>query len=211
MKKRPLSALGVAWFGAGLAGPAPAATVYDESVNGDLANTGGGPLAVLSLSAGGNDLLGTTGASASFVIDRDYVTIEVPVGLQLAALTVLPNTHVVGGDDFGQAFLGIQSGPAVTVSPVSGSPAGLLGYSHYNGNDAGSNILPRIGAGFGASGFSGPLGAGAYSLWIQDFNAGSSTYGFRFTLAPVPEPATWALMVLGGGLIAGAGIRRRRA
>jgi len=39
----------------------------------------------------------------------------------------------------------------------------------------------------GSSGFSA-LGTGTYSIWIQDFNAGTFTYGFDFALTPTPEP-----------------------
>ena len=44
------------------------------------------------------------------------------------------------------------------------------------------------------AGFVPPLGPGNYSFWVQDFNAGSFSYGFDFGVttasAPVPEPGT---------------------
>lgn len=208
MKRVPL--MGVLLAGLAVAGPAAAVTTHDEAGAGDFKNTGGDPTLV-SLVAGDNDIIGTTGADASFVIDRDYFTFEVPANAELTALTVLPGTAVVGSDDFNQAFFAIQAGATMTVSPVSGSPAGLLGHAHYNGSDIGTNILPRIGGGFGATGFSGALGPGDYTVWIQDFNPGASRYAFRFTLvqAPVPEPATWMLTALGVGWIAARGRRRR--
>lgn len=208
MKRLPL--MFAVLVGLGTAGPAAALTAHDEAGAGDFKDTGGDP-SVVSLIVGDNDILGTTGANASFVIDRDYFTFEVPVNAELTALTVLAGTAVVGSDDFNQAFIAMQAGATMTVSPVSGSPAGLLGHSHYNGSDIGTNILPRIGGGFGATGFSGALGPGHYTVWIQDFNPGASDYAFRFTLvqAPVPEPATWMLTALGAGWIAARGRRRR--
>jgi hypothetical protein len=53
-------------------------------------------------------------------------------------------------------------------------------------------------------------------LWFADFNAsfsgtnGTPVSGYvTFTITPVPEPATWAMMVVGFGL-GGAAIRRSR-
>jgi hypothetical protein len=47
----------------------------------------------------------------------------------------------------------------------------------------------------GSSGFT-TIGAGIYSIWIQDFNAGTFTYGFDFAVTAVPEPSTFSLAAL---------------
>ena len=84
-------------------------------------------------------------------------------------------------------------------------PAPLLGWRHYGPADIGNDILPEIGQGAGAQGFTPPLlGPGSYSVWIQETGSGSANYGFNFRLAAVPEPATWAMMIVGFGLVGGA-------
>jgi hypothetical protein len=95
----------------------------------------------------------------------------------------------------------------VTVDPTGGSAAGLLGWWHYNENDIGTDILPSIGAGPGATGFTGALPAGSYAFWIQETATGSAAYQFDFSVSQVPETST-TLMFLAG--LAGLGFLRRR-
>lgn len=45
------------------------------------------------------------------------------------------------------------------------------------------------------------------STWVNDFGNGNYNYAFRIGF--VPEPATWAMMIAGFGLV-GASLRRRR-
>ena len=87
---------------------------------------------------------------------------------------------------------------------------GLLGWWHYSPADIGHDILALAGIpASGSSGFTGPLGPGSYSFWIQDFNAGSFPYGFDFNLSPVPEPASWSAALLGAAaLLARRRVRR---
>ena len=172
-----------------------AVVAYSEAVSGDLSNVGTSPTFV-ALVTGSNQVLGTTG-NAGTGTDRDYFTVTVPAGSVLSGLTVLAGTVPLG-----LAFLGVQAGSQVTVSPTGGSSAGLLGWTHYAAADAGVNVLPRVGTGSGASGFVGALPAGSYAFWIQDFNAGASTYNLDLTVAAVPETATAALLAIGLGLLA---------
>ena len=81
----------------------------------------------------------------------------------------------------------------------------------YSAADFGTDILPTMGiASLGSSGFVPPLGAGAYTFWIQDFNVGLANYGFDLRLAAhtqgtVPEPAAFSLMLFGStGCLANA-------
>lgn len=185
---------------------ATAAVVYNEATNGDLSNNGLSPTFV-SMAAGSNQVLGSIGNPGTG-IDRDYFRFVVPAGQQLVSLSLLPGTTVLAN----VAFIGVQAGPQMLVSPISGSPAGLLGWAHYSVADIGTNILPRIGTGFGASGFTGALAAGDYTFWVQETGAGTAGYGLDFTLAAVPEPASALLMLAGAlGLSALSGLHRRRA
>jgi hypothetical protein len=71
-----------------------------------------------------------------------------------------------------------------------------LGWLHVTAGDIGSDILPSLGiSGMGASGFSPPLPAGAYTLWIQDDSPVS--YDLRIGITPVPEISTWAMLLAG--------------
>ncbi len=180
-------------------------TIYNESVSGDLSNSGLAPTQV-TVSLGLNDLFGTTGKSAATaIIDRDYFTFTVPQSLYLTAITVLPGTQTLG--TLGDSFIGIESGPQVTVSTTATTAAGLLGWDHYGTDDIGVNILPLMGTGLGSTGFTGPLPAGTYSFWVQEASVGTVPYGLEFTVA-TPEPSTWTMLLTGLAALVGKTSRR---
>jgi hypothetical protein len=180
-------------------------TIYDESVSGDLSNSGLAPTLV-SVSLGSNDLFGTTGKTGN-TIDRDYFTFTVPQGLELTAITVLPGTQTLG--TLGDSFIGIQSGPEVTVSPTAADATGLLGWFHYNTGDIGVDILPLMGtSGDDSTGFTAPLPEGTYSFWVQEASVGTVPYGLDFSVATAPEPASWTMVFTGLALLAGNTARR---
>ena len=170
---------------------AQGAVVYDESVAGDLSDSGLSPT-VLHLGLGSNLISGTTGFGAP-AIDRDYFSIIVPSGAELSSLTVLPGTSE-GGD---VSFIGVQVGAQVTVATDASSADGLLGWVHYGPGVVDRDILPRIGRGDGATGFTGPLGQGTYSFWVQDFNRATYQYDLTLSAASVPGPEIYAALAVG--------------
>jgi hypothetical protein len=179
-------------------------TIYNESVSGDLSNSGLAP-ALLTVSLGSNDLFGSTGKTGT-TIDRDYFTFTVPQGMELTAITVLPGTQTLG--KLGESFIGIESGPEVTVSTAATDATGLLGWFHYSTGDIGEDILPLMGtSGLGSTGFTGALPAGTYSFWVQEASVGTVPYGLEFTVA-TPEPASWTMLLTGLGLLVGKTARR---
>lgn len=193
-----------------LSNPATATTVWDESVNGDLSNN---PLAptTLTLAPGSNDVVGQAGGppgpGALAPFDQDFFTFTIPAGYELRSLTAVSVDLFTPGDMF--AFIGIQNGAQIThsVSPPSfgGNASGLLGWLHVQSSDQGANILPAMGAaGDGATGFTGPLPAGQYSVWVQDDLPFSYDYSFQ---VGVPEPSTWVTMFVG---FVGLGLTARR-
>ena len=181
-------------------------TIYDESVSGDLSNSGLTPT-LMTVLLGSNDVFGTTGKSATTgTIDRDYFTFTVPQDLYLTAITVLPGTQTLGA--LGESFIGVESGPEVDVSTAATTAAGLLGWFHYGTDSIGENILPMMGtSGLGSTGFSAPLPAGTYSFWVQEASVGTVNYGLEFTVA-TPEPATWTMMLAGLTALVGKTARR---
>jgi hypothetical protein len=182
-------------------------TVYNESVSGDLSNIGSAPT-LLIVSPGLNDVFGTTGKSAAGVIDRDYFTFTVPQGFDLTAITVLPGTGTLG--PLGESFIGVESGPEVTVLTNATTAAGLLGWDHYGTDDIGVNILPLMGMGVGATDFTGWLPPGQYSFWVQEASVGTVPYGLEFTIA-TPEPSTWTMLLTGLTVLVGKTVRRARS
>lgn len=183
---------------------AHAATAWDEGVSGDLSNAGLAPNTV-SMTAGSNFVIGSTGRDTQGVVDRDYFTFTLAEGYQIDALVVMPGSTFLGPESI--SFIAIQSGPLFTVSPTSNSPEGLLGYWLYGPNDLGLDILQQMGSSPGAVGFFGSLPAGTYSMWIQETAPGVANYNFDFQVSQVPEPATALFMVAG---LAALGWRARR-
>lgn len=155
--------------------------------------------------------------------DNDYITFTIPTGDVVSAFYVTSGTSISTAanspgnpptDD--NVFLGLYKNPYTPVDPSFSSASGLYGWTLVNESQIGTNILPAIGAatapGFpvpGATGFTGVLSAGTYTLWLVDGDE-SATYSFNAVVASVPEPATWAMMIVGFSLV-GAGLRRYRS
>jgi hypothetical protein len=195
--------------------PASAATVWDESVNGPLSSNPLAPTA-LTFAVGSNDVIGEAGQPTPngplAPFGQDFFTFTVPTGLHLKSLTAVTVDLFTPGDEV--AFIGLETGPQIThdVSPPSfgGSAAGLLGWLHVPASAQGTDILPAMGvAGDGATGFTGPLGAGQYAVWVEDDKPFS--YDFRFNVGVVPEASTWAMMLLGFAGLGFAGYHRSRS
>lgn len=174
---------------------AQAGTIYDEAISGDLTGNRLAPLNLGTLTPGSNLLIGQAGNA-----DRDYFTITIATGQTLTNLNLVTYS---GGDRVG--FIGVQTGTIITEDPNSANVANLLGWTHFGpgGAPAGSDILDDIGNGPGAIGFSGALGPGTYSFWVQQLGT-LTGYTFDFVVVPAPSAAC----AMGLGLLAAS--RRRR-
>lgn len=191
------------------------ATDYNEATQGDLSNDWLNPnLLLLSYGQigsngipGNNILTGTTGR-INGVVDRDYLHIIVPTGYVWSEMRLGSQSNVGGS----ASFVGLASG-SVTVNPntATSSAAGLLGYHLYGAQDLTQDILDNMAVSTnGASGFTTPLAAGDYTLWIQELAAGSFNYRFNLILTPVPEPETNAMMLVGLGVLVSMERRKRK-
>ena len=166
---------------------ANAQIIWDESGNGDLSNDRFFP-SNIALNSGTNRILASSGPN-----DLEYVHFHLGAGMQLDAIVPLA---YAGSDQV--AFIGVQAGSTFT-EPASGTNvANLLGWALWGpgmGN-MNTNILPVIGSGSGAQGFTGPLTGSDYTFWIQ--NTGSDfTWDMDFHTSIVPEPMSIACLAFG--------------
>ncbi|MEO1969825.1 MAG: FxDxF family PEP-CTERM protein [Sphingomonadaceae bacterium] len=90
-----------------------------------------------------------------------------------------------GNIDFSRIFL---TDPNGAIYDFSLTPTGLV--------ETGSILMQTI--------------AGTYTLTVEGSANTAATYGGNITFSAVPEPATWALMILGFGAV-GFSMRRRSA
>lgn len=194
MQKRMKRLAAVAALGLGCA--AGGEVVHDESIDGDLSDDGFATTDLGVLGLGSSLVIGSVTATPEE--DPDYFTFEIAAGQQLSMIVLAQYAPDVIGQ---QSFIAMQEGPQVTSdfdtsvflgATLIGGEAGAL-----EGDDILDNIGDPI---YGGQGFTGPLGAGVYSVWFQE-NGGFVGYTFDFVV--VPGPAT----VLG---LMGLGLRRRR-
>lgn len=166
--------------------PSLAVTIHSEGVNGDLSNNQNAPTNAGTLAAAVSSVIG-----ASVNVDRDFITFTVPVGFVLTSIKLAAYTST---DDLG--FMALDSGG--TVSSLT-DVSQLLGYVHFGpgpgGSPLNSNTLVPMSTSAGAQGFTVPLPAGQYTLWVQQTNAQNIAYQFDLTI--VPEPASAGLVALG--------------
>lgn len=206
-----LAAIGVLSFASPQA--RAATTAWDEAVQGDLSNDWRDP-AEVTLAYGENLISGATGRAApagTGVIDRDYLSFTVLPGQTVTAITVLAGTQS-DTVSYPVSFVGLIAGDQgvdPTTTPTSALASQLMGYHLYGPADVGSDILATMSSGTAftgapynqpaAQGFSLPLGAGTYTLWMQETVVGQ--FDYRFSVTVVPEPASAVLALAGLGLL----------
>ncbi len=161
---------------------AQSGATYTEAVNGDLSNSRFSPT-LFPLAGGVNTITGTFGRTGvPDVHDLDYITITVPAGSVLERF-VLSSVDIGGA----VSFIGMQTGPQITVPPNTFDSSPLLGWTHFGNGDLGRDLLPAIGAGPGAMGFVPPLPSGVYALWIMELDT-ASVYSYSFSLTVTTCP-----------------------
>ena len=180
-----------------------AQTVYDEAIDGDLSDDNLAPTALL-FNVGQNDVIAT---STNSPLDRDFWWFTVGAGQQLDSIELIDyqSTDTAGNQ---VSFMAVEAGTQVTSV---NSAASLLGSALIGTDSAdagiGQDVLDDLGeAGFGGSGFTGPLGPGAYTFWHQE-TAGTTGTHFRFNISGVPEPGSAIIL---GSLGVVSLVRRRK-
>jgi len=143
-------------------------TDFNEMIDGDLSDDRNNPTDI-TLTLGDNIITATQQGGAS--LDRDYFTITVPVGTELTGI-VLDGYTVATSTNRG--FIGIQAGDEFTEPPTGTDAANILGGLVYGTANLGDNILADAGAAPGFIGFSGPLPAGTYTIWLNQTGPAST-------------------------------------
>ena len=174
---------------AGSSMPANAATyIVDAFAN---SSTGGTGVSTLSLTAGQQ-------FTVSVAADDLWNAGALPRWSNADGLT--GNLFATGGDDSGEVA-GTQIGTAFS------------NYSQGNLTAPYGTLVGRIGSVFQALGtsFNGPAwGNGTLELFYWDSNFGDNTQFVIADVSVVPEPASWALLIAGFGMV-GYAARRRTA
>jgi hypothetical protein len=165
--------------------------VFDEARDGDASDDRFNPTAV-TLGAGVNTIRGFSGQSPTpDVHDLDYITFTVAEGFRLDSF-VLQSASVGGAF----SFVGMQAGPIITIpADWTSVESPLLGWAHFGSADVGLDLLPAMATSPGSVGFSGPLGAGTYALWIMELDTSEPhTYSFGLGVSAVPAPSVLAVL-----------------
>ncbi len=164
---------------------AASASIYDESVDGDLLSVGDGPT-MFDVSAGNNSVFGTIG-DTDF---EDFIGFTIEAGEELTAITL--TSFITAGGNTSTGFRLYTDQGAGWFQASSGSMVP---------GDVGTNFLSVWD--LSDVGGSAPLGPGSYGVVLAEFTAGQ-TYSFDITVTPAP--GSLALLGLGGLAVS----RRRR-
>lgn len=157
------------------------ASSLSETEAGDLSDDIAAPTA-FEVGPGVNTLTASTASG-----DLDYATFTIGPCDTLTQVTV-DNFTSDAGDNI--AFISLASGSTFPV-PFEGANtdvSALLGFSHFGTADIGQgDILQRVGEGAGTIGFTSPLPAGDYTMWINQ-TGGESEATLTLQVDRVIEP-----------------------
>lgn len=181
------------------------ATIYDESLNGDLSDNYLAPTSIV-LGEGSNLLIGQLNGGTS---DLDLFTITVPAEMFLTSIRVMSYSGGVLA-----SFMGVQPGPVLYASPFDYIRAGMgepvmvpdINYVLFGGEDVldNTNLMTQLVVGLPLGG-QNPLPAGQYAFWLNETRA-MSNYTLAFQV--VPEPGAAVVLLMSAGLLLRRRVRR---
>ncbi|MEM9645856.1 MAG: hypothetical protein AAF989_12770 [Planctomycetota bacterium] len=169
------------------------AVVFTEATDGDASNSGGLPT-VITLAAGDNEIIGSTGAN-----DRDHFTFT--IGANETVTSFFVNEFSGSGNH----FFGVSEG---TTLPTAGNQ--FLIADLISANETPFNVLGAPGGTFGGMGVPNELGPGSYTVLFNETAGGTFNYRANIAVTAVPEPSTAGVALLFTGCIWAHRRRRRR-
>ena len=186
-----------------LAQPLCAIVTYSEPTDGELSNDNLDPTDLGAFNIGTSTVSGTVvDARAAVDPNVDVFTFQIAAGNFLSPITL---TNFVSGDNVG--FLGFNNGatfPFDTAGLDNSPDQSLFDGGLLFGEDINVNLIPDLADGSIGAGFSDPLGAGDYTIFLQQLGETSIDYTLSFDV--IPEPSS--ILLLGMGSF--AFLRRKR-
>ena len=156
-------------------GSVDAAVSYTEARTGELSDDIAAPTLV-NLGPGANTISASTGSG-----DLEYLTVTV------GACDTLDSIFLTAYDSPDQnAFMALQAGSVFTVAPLDAQAqiAELAGYSHFGPAVMNTDLLQLASTAPQAAGFTTPLAAGDYAIWIQQLGT-TADYTMTFNISRV--------------------------
>ncbi len=195
-----------------------AEVVYSEAVDGELSTDSMAPSDLGLFTIGTNTVagqvtdIGVEGANDT----ADVFTFEIGAGSKLDTIVLSSFTSTLPSQAI---FIGLDSGDVFDLTkeqindPFGPNVSLILGGTTVGVTDIGQDILDNLrlagSSGIGVP-FTTPLGAGKYSIYLQE-NRNPSNYLFSFNVSAVPEPSSVAILGLLGIGIAVRQSRKRKA
>ena len=177
-----------------------------ESADGELSGSNLSPTDLAIFGVGTSTVSGTVVDALGASPNVDVFTFDVAAGTQLDGIFL---NSFGSTDDL--AFIGINDSASFPFDApaLSGGPdqSQFIGGALFGGS-VGPNLLAGIGGGGIGSGFTGPLQAGEYTVYLQQLGGATVDYEFGFSVSAVPEPGSGIL--LGLALVGMVAKRRRR-
>lgn len=183
--------------------PASAAYIVDITQQGNnVVATGSGSISLVGLTSPGSGFGGG-------YIDADHAELTVGTGQTnaysttvLVGPTSFGTQHYKAADSSTGAIVGVNARPSM----ISAVDFIIVPFQYQSGADLGTSTSTYLNTTFADLG----LTAGSSYTWTWGIGADRDSFTINVLSGAVPEPATWALMILGFGLV-GAAMRRRSA
>lgn len=156
---------------------------YNEEIDGDFSNDHMNPTPITIVPSREIEILSTQNGDP---MDVDYFTFNIPDGSELIHIYI--DDFIPNNPNNTSSFIGIQAGTSFTTDENSTTAPDLLGGTNIGISDLSFSVVPSMGNLFGAIGFSGPLPAGDYTIWLDE-TFEKSFSKLTFFAQPVSNPS----------------------